>query len=435
MPGAIPRISDENALHSQQNGRQLEGSGTRQSPARSNQRMTKATLLIQSTLALALFTGACGSEALLQSKESLGEALFHDTNLSMNRSQACATCHDPDHAFIDPRRNSSGHISAFSLGDDGVSFGGRNAPTAAYARFSPPFHVGVRQRHNRRGNHHTYQGPLGGMFWDGREANLEGQAGGPPLNPIEMGMPGEAAVVQRLQDTPDYVRALRDLYGKHVFDTPDAAYNAFKDSIASFERTEQFAPFDSRYDRALRGDVSLTFKELTGKSVFFSAFASCAICHQLHASGDPVMKFNETFTGYEYQNVGTPGLPGVEADTGLAQNPMFANDPSARGKFKVPTLRNVAVTEPYMHNGVFRDLKTVIEFYDRSVNPQVRAHNPETGAPWADPEIPETVATELLQTAQPLTDAEVEGLVCFLRALTDARYEHLIQDKGIDCAD
>ncbi len=181
--------------------------------------------------------------------------------------------------------------------------------------------------------------------------------------------------------------------------------------------------------------MSLTFKELTGKSVFFSAFASCAICHQLHPSGDPVNKFKETFTGYEYQNVGTPGIPGVEADTGLAQNAMFENDPTARGKFKVPTLRNVAVTEPYMHNGVFRDLKTVIEFYDRSVNPQIRANNPETGAPWADPEIPQTVATELLEAAQPLSDAEVEGLVCFLRALTDARYEHLIQDKGITCAD
>ncbi len=397
--------------------------------------MTRKTPLIQFTLALALGISACGDEASFQSKQSLGEALFHDTNLSMNRSQACATCHDPEHAFIDPRRNDTGHISAFSLGDDGASFGGRNAPTAAYARFSPAFQVGVRQRHNKHGNHRTYEGPLGGMFWDGREAGLEGQAGGPPLNPIEMGMPDEAAVVQRLQDNPDYVQALRDLYGEQVFDAPTSAYTAFKDSIASFERTEQFASFDSRYDRALRGEVSLTFKELTGKSVFFSAFASCAICHQLQASGDPVDKFKETFTGYEYHNVGTPGLQGVEPDTGLAQNPMFENDPTARGKFKVPTLRNVAVTEPYMHNGVFRDLQTVIEFYDRSVNPQIRANNPETGAPWADPENPQTVATELLEAAQPLTDAEVEGLVCFLRALTDARYEHLIQDKGIDCAE
>lgn len=395
---------------------------------------------IPSALAIVTTLAGCAEDSIYQSPEELGAALFVDVDLSRNRTQSCSTCHDPERGFSDGRSGPDGATAAVSLGDDGVSWGDRNAPTAAYAQLTPEFHVGTRERHNKQNNNRLYTGALGGQFWDGREPDLEGQAGGPPLNPLEMGMPDQALVVERIREDQEYARAFVQLYGDDVFDTDERAYAAMTESIAAYERTDELAPFDSRYDRSLRGEVTLTFMELTGKSVFFSQFANCSICHQLYSEGDPINERRETFTGYEYHNIGVPVNEAVrqrngvtEPDLGLLNNGDVA-DADARGKFKVPTLRNVAVTGPYMHNGVFRDLVTVIEFYDHVNNADIRTTNPETGEPWRPSEIPETV-TDLLEVGDPLTDLEVQGLVCFLRALTDERYEPLIEPKGIDCSD
>jgi cytochrome c peroxidase len=393
---------------------------------------------------------ACGSSgsddgaANTPSLAELGEELFHDPILSKNQTQACATCHDPERAFVDPRLDETGRIAAVSLGDDGVSLGDRNAPTAAYAAFTPEFQLdGTRRRFNKQNNHRTYEGPLGGMFLDGREPDLAGQAGGPPLNPLEMGMPDQLSVVTRLQEDPRYAAAFRAQFGADVFDDPAVAYRSMTEAIAAFERTDVFAPFDSKYDRWLRAEADFSFKEITGQSLFFSEFTNCGICHQLHSNGDPVNMRRETFSGYEYHNIGVPVNSDVRAangvttpDPGLASNPAVASNDraAARGKFKVPTLRNVAVTEPYMHNGIFRDLRTTVEFYMHFINPDDHPTNPETGERWRDPEVPETVATDLLRVGDPdLTDYEIESLVCFMRTLTDQRYEPLIEDKGIDC--
>lgn len=111
-------------------------------------------------------------------------------------------------------------------------------------------------------------------------------------------------------------------------------------------------------------------------------------------------------------------------DGGIYDNPQV-NDINLKGKFKIPTLRNVAVTGPYMHNGVFKDLKTVIEFYDQYNNPN-RKINPETGKPWDKPEYALTIDKAELK-ARPLTDKHVDALVAFLKTLTDKRYEYLIE--------
>ena len=115
---------------------------------------------------------------------ALGKQLYFDKNLSYNRTQSCATCHAPNHGFVDQQKTL--FKGAVSLGDDGKSFGDRSAPTASYANYIPDF----QQREDGK--------YIGGQFWDGREKNLEGQAGGPPLNPIEMGMPSKYLVVQRI---------------------------------------------------------------------------------------------------------------------------------------------------------------------------------------------------------------------------------------------
>jgi cytochrome c peroxidase len=355
------------------------------------------------------------------SLEALGEALFFDTALSLNRTQSCATCHDPEKGFVDPRAFDA--ASAGSLGDDGVSIGDRNAPSAGYAMFSPGFHF------SEKTGRWT-----GGQFHDGRENDLAGQAGGPPLNPGEMAMPSKSAVVARLRANPDYVSAFDTLFAPGVLDQPDAGYAAMTDSIAAYERSPEFAPFDSKYDRFLRGDYTMTPQEELGRVLFFSQqFTNCALCHQLSPSAiDPA----ETFSNYEFHNIGVPvntalraanGVGADFVDTGLLLNPAI-DDPAQAGKFKVPTLRNIAVTGPYMHNGVFEDLRTVVLFYDKyNSRSAARQINPETGESWGAPEVDGTLSLTELQEGPALDDARIDALVAFLKTLTDARYEHLLE--------
>ena len=108
-------------------------------------------------------------------------------------------------------------------------------------------------------------------------------------------------------------------------------------------------------------------------------------------------------------------------DNGLLDNPMVKGDEKQKGKFKVPTLRNIGVTAPYMHNGVFRDLKTVLLFKDSFNNPN-RKINPETGKTWDKAEYVQTINPEVLK-AKPLTDEEINALEAFLKTLTDEAYE------------
>ena len=371
-----------------------------------------------------MLVGFGGTGVLAQpyeSLEALGEALFFDTDLSANRTQSCATCHDPDLAFVDPRPTEAG--KAVSLGDDGTSLGDRSAPTAAYAAYVPPFHQQADG---------TY---VGGMFWDGRAETLEDQAGGPPLNPIEMGMPDKASVVARLVEKPEYIAGFEHFFGAGVMLDTEAAYHGMTRAIGAFERTELFAPFDSKYDRYLRGEAQFTHEEELGRLLFFSQqFTNCNMCHQLHTSAiDP----RETFTNNEYHNIGTPAnsavraLNGVAADfvdEGLLMHPGI-DDPAQRGKMKVPTLRNVAVTGPYMHNGVFEDLRTVVLFYNKyNAKSEARHINPETGKPWRAPEVGDTLSMEELETGPALDDNRVDALVAFMKTLTDARYEDLLEE-------
>jgi cytochrome c peroxidase len=347
--------------------------------------------------------------------EALGEALFFDQNLSFNRTQSCATCHDPDLGFADPR-------GAASIGDDGQSRGDRNAPTASYAAFVPYFHQ-------------TDEGTwVGGQFWDGRAPDLMEQAGGPPLNPVEMGMPDKGAVVERLLENPDYVRGFETLFETGILNDPVKAYGAMTQAIASFERTDQFAPFDSKYDRFLRGEIELSREEELGRVLFFSQqFTNCNLCHQLGTSQiDP----HETFSSYEYHNIGVPVNHGLRAENGVGEgyvegglfdNPLVS-DAAQRGKFRVPTLRNVAVTGPYMHNGVFEDLRTVVAFYNRyQSRSEVWQTNPETGPGWGPAEYMPTLSAKELTHGPVLDDTRIDALVAFLKTLTDQRYEHLLE--------
>ncbi len=361
------------------------------------------------------------SSTTISTLEELGQSLYFDVNLSKNRTQSCATCHDPNFGFVDPRETDAGR--AVSLGDDGTSLGDRNTPTASYARFSPPF------QKTKKGKY------VGGQFLDGREKNLKGQAGGPPLNPIEMGMKNKDDVISRLKESPKYISAFKSLFGNNIFDNIEEAYTAMTTSIAAFEKTNLFSPFDSKYDRYLKGEVKLTDQEELGRVLFFSQqFTNCNLCHQLQRSQ---IHKRETFTNYEYHNIGVPinmrvrkanGLNEDHIDHGLLDNPHI-NDPKADGKFKVPTLRNVAVTGPYMHNGVFKDLRTVVLFYNKyNSKSSKRQINPETSKPWRKPEVPLTLSVKELTHGPALDDRRIDALVAFMKTLTDKRYEDLLQE-------
>ncbi|HWK38755.1 MAG TPA: cytochrome c peroxidase [Hyphomicrobium sp.] len=360
---------------------------------------------------------AADQAASLSPIAQLGARLFVDPNLSRNRTQSCSTCHSPDYAFTDPRPTSVGR--AVSGGDADGAVGDRNTPTLMYASMTPPFAK------------HPDGKATGGLFWDGRADTLEEQAKGPLLNPVEMNMPDSAAVAERIAENADYVESFRQLFGEDVFSDPDRTLHAAAEALSAYQRTPEFAPFDSKYDRVMRGEEKFTTQEEFGRQVFLTW--NCQLCHRPLRSGGSFQ--TELFTSFEYHNIGLPVNTAVRAlngkndgyvDRGLGS--AQPNNPEWSGLFKVATLRNVAVTGPYMHNGVFKELRTAIEFYNKYTSRSPAAQiNPETGAPWGDAEVPDNLSATQLKSGLALNDNRIEALEAFLKTLTDRRYEHLLE--------
>ena len=366
-----------------------------------------------------MLVGQSGNTTEYDSPVALGKALFFDTALSVERNQACATCHDPERAFSDGRDNGVG--AAASLGSDGRSLGDRNAPALTYIGRVPDFGRDADDELS------------GGFFHDGRAHTLAEQAAQPLTNHLEMALPDAAAVVERVSENSGYRNALRRFYGVDVDSDADRAFGAITASIAAYERSMEFSSFDSKYDRFLRNEATLTPQEEIGRMLFYSQLINCHSCHLLDSRE---FSPEETFTNHRYHNIGVPvntklrelnGMGTEHRDPGLLANPAV-NDPAQSGKYRVPTLRNVAVTGPFMHNGVFAELATAIRFYNRFLlTDQHSQTNPETGKPWDAPEIAETIDLELLRLGQPLSEMQISALVAFLRTLTDQRYEHLLE--------
>jgi cytochrome c peroxidase len=307
-------------------------------------------------------------------------------------------------------------------------FGSRNAQSAMYARFTPPLQFDAAQ-----------QRWFGGQFWDGRAQTLEDQAVGPLLNPLEMNNPNKATVVEAVRRA-DYAPAFRELFGPRSLDDVDAAFGRITELLAAFERSAPFMPFSSRYDRYLAGEVALTEPEQRGLAIFEDpARGNCASCHPSRPGpdGSPPM-----FTDWSYGNLGIPKYgnnkfliqpapfnPDGEhyIDHGLM---ITVGDPAQDGKFRVPTLRNVAVTAPYGHNGYFENLAYMIDFLNtrdlgsRDVGTCSRT-SPQALCAWPGPEVPATVdRTTHAGTGHGmghlgLSDPEISDLLAFLGALTD----------------
>jgi cytochrome c peroxidase len=280
-------------------------------------------------------------------KAALGKLLFFDPILSKDSTISCASCHKPAYAFAD--------TSVVSIGVGGRK-GTRNTPTA----------MNVRLQHF--------------FFWDGRAATLEEQALAPIENPDEMNLPLDKAIA-RLQQHKMY-----NAYFKKLFDS-EPNRNNLAAAIAAFERTLETS--DSPFDEWKFADDPKAVSDAVKRGFdLFNGKGKCVKCH-----------FGADFTQSDFRNIGLFDGKGFN-DSGRI---VISKQPEDLGRFKVGSLRNVAITAPYMHNGMFNTLEEVVEFYN-------------------DPEkiIPNSLNRDtILQKPLGLSNQEISDLVAFLRALTD----------------
>ena len=407
-PGTVAQVNTP-APNTQAGTTQTQGTATIPSVATSEPTQTQAIATMASiatsepTSAARMPLPALEQPASFTDKQWLGKQLFFDPNLSQPSGQACMGCHDPAAGWADPDKN-----SPTSGGNIPGLFGNRNSPTVAYASFSPDFYYDSAKA--------SY---VGGQFWDGRAKNVADQAKGPILNPLEMNTANKQSVLNAVKAGP-YADLFKKVWGANIFDDTEMAYNDLAASIAEYEKTSEVNSFSSKYDDVLSGAATLTDQEQRGLDLF-NGKAMCSKCHA--STADPASG-KVLFTDFGYDNAGVPKNPmnkfytldakynpaGKDfVDLGLGGQLKKASE---NGKFKVPSLRNIALTAPYMHNGYFTTLTDVVKFYNtRDV----------ASAGWPAPEVAENVNKQDMGDLK-LTDSEIEDIVAFLNTLTDTKF-------------
>jgi len=259
-------------------------------------------------------------------KVSLGKQLFFDARLSVDGTVSCNSCHDVQGNGTDSR--------ATSVGVKG-QIGGRSAPSVWNAAF------------------------LSAQMWDGRLPTLEDQAKGPILNPIEMAMPHPDAAVSRIASVPGYVSQFKNVFGE----ADPVTYDNIAKAIAAYERT-LITP-NSRFDQYLLGNTAaLTREEINGMNTFKSL--GCNRCHRGPAMAGPKLASGQVFLQW------FPAFPNPYIDEYHLTDDLGYNEGKEdelevrRGKWRVPSLRNIANTAPYFHNGSVKTLNKAIRVMARS---------------------------------------------------------------------
>ena len=394
--------------------------------------------LLSATPALAQVapeTPIAEDERSLSPLELLGKRVFEDVNLSEPRGQACASCHEPGKAF---QGNFASPIAALARGAVAGRFGNRNTPSLSYMSFSPAF--GFVEKKDESGKVEMI--PAGGQFWDGRAKNLKAQFEGPLLNPVEMNNPSKHEAVQRIKSGA-YASLVATLFGADVFAKPDEAFDKIADAVVAFESTERFHPFASRFDLYLQGKEKLSRQELRGFALFKDPKkGNCLACHA--GKEDSKNPKDWLFTDFSYDNLGLPrnklipaNAKAEEFDLGLCKQaglaalaPKDTKIDNYCGAFKVPTLRNVAITGPYMHNGVFTSLRDAVKFYaTRDTNPENWYGKGADGKVQKFDDLPAQYHDNVNVKEAPydrkpgqkprLNDRDIDALVAFLGTLTD----------------
>ena len=295
----------------------------------------------------------------LSPQAAIGKMIFEDESLSASGRMSCQTCHDPTRAHSGP-----GPFGVMPGGPQLDRFGFRKSPSIRYLKFAPEFSF---QR-----NDEGELVPVGGFFWDGRANSLAEQAMQPFLNSREMANESVASLARRLR-AARYASQWATLLGPVIFGDDARLHQAAAEALASFQReSPQFAPFDSKFDLVMRGQLEFTPAEKRGLELFRSETkGNCAACHVVDAQpGVP----GALFTDFTYDALGVPrnraipenSKPGF-FDLGLCgpARSDFRARKSLCGLFKVPSLRNVALTAPYFHNGAIRTLSEAVRFYVR----------------------------------------------------------------------
>ncbi len=305
-------------------------------------------------------------------KVELGRLLYFDPILSGDNDLSCAHCHHPDLGFSDNR--------GVSMGRGGKGIGPERRGGAVLRRGSPTIW-------NAAYNH--------AQFWDGRARDLEDQARSPIQDSQEMAQ-DSSELVQELRAIPEYVALFQNAFGGEAAEA--VTFQNVVYAIAAFERT--IISNNSRFDRYARGEHdALSPAERRGLNVFRSLKTRCFECHNF-----------PTFANPDFKVIGVPDLPGQEPDLGRGE----IDGPAYNRAFKVPTLRNVALTAPYMHNGVFQTLEEVIDFY---------AGGGGRGLGLDIPNIDDKIR------AFGITKQEKQDLIAFLHALTDESNKPEIPDR------
>lgn len=288
----------------------------------------------------------------------LGRWLFFDKRLSADNTIACATCHKPQHAFSEPTPVSTGI---------GGQQGGRKAPSFTNQAWTSLPH----------------------FFWDGRAASLEEQAGGPMINPIEMGNKDHAVVVAKIASIPSYPG-----YFKEAFGTEEVTIERITTAIADYERTRMSG--NSAWDRYRAGDQDAVSEEVKLGDRLFFGNAFCNNCHK-----------GQNLTDSEFHNLGVGWDPKTEhlADEGRYAVTKKGAD---KGAFKTPSLRDVSKRAPYMHDGSIKTLREVVELYSKGGIPN----------PHLSRKIDRRFAEQL-----DLTEEQTTALVKFMEALDGEGYQ------------
>jgi len=358
------------------------------------------------------------------SRIALGRAIFFDPGLSEPPGTSCASCHAPERAF------SGNHGSSIGVaqGSRPNHFATRSTPSLLYLRYVPRFHF-------HQDDDAIQPSAVGGFFWDGRADSISELVRQPLLNPDEMNNRDSAQIAQKVAGG-GYAADFRREFGE-VANDPEAAVTALGDALEAFLTSDDMAPFSSKYDAYVRGDAKLTALEAKGLKLFKDPDkGNCVSCHRIYdTSKNPERSL---FTDFGYDAVAAPRNRYIPAnadperfDLGLcgrrnARTP--TEDDAWCVNFRTPSLRNVAVRQSFMHNGVFKRLRDVVAFY------ATRATNPmrwyESGVRFED--VPVRYRGQVNVNAIPynrragddpaLTDADVDAIVAFLGTLTDAAY-------------
>ena len=318
---------------------------------------------------------------------AIGRAIFQDTNLSRPKGQACISCHDPNHAFADSRQASPGAAPNIK--------GTRNTPSLMYAALIPA--MAFDDFFLPDGSEaYAWEG---GLFHDGRAQDLFEQVQEPFFNPKEMNLPGPKALAAALRKS-SYAPSFQKWIGNKAWKNDEQLnYYAYR-SLVEFLKEPFFRPFDSRFDAYQAGEKNILTKTEKRGLKIFKTTAACADCHFLHSKSWTAPLLSD----FGYDNLGVPSLG--QKDPGLFA---VSDDPEDMGKFKAPSLRNIALTAPYMHNGSIPTLREVLEFYNaRDLQPPR----------WPKTDYPETVNHDDMGDLG-LSEQEIDELLAFLKTLSD----------------